>query len=76
MNKRVVTVGNIKIGGDNPVSIQSMTNTDTRDVEATVAQILRLEEAGCGEYPGDGAAVPQPSQHHPLGCPDQREPGR
>jgi len=47
MNKRVVTVGNIKIGGDNPVSIQSMTNTDTRDVEATVAQILRLEEAGC-----------------------------
>ena len=35
------------IGGGNPVLIQSMTNTPTEDVEATVAQILRLEEAGC-----------------------------
>lgn len=42
-----ISLGNIKIGGGAPVSIQSMTNTDTRDVEATVAQIKDLEEAGC-----------------------------
>lgn len=45
--KRVVDVGGVKIGGDYPVSIQSMTNTDTRDVAATVAQIKRLQTAGC-----------------------------
>ncbi len=43
----VVSVGNLKIGGDNPISIQSMTNTDTRDAAATIAQIKRLEEVGC-----------------------------
>ncbi len=42
-----VKIGKITIGGDNPIAIQSMTNTDTRDAEATVAQILQLEEAGC-----------------------------
>ena len=40
-------VGDVAIGGGAPVSIQSMTNTDTRDVDTTVAQILRLESAGC-----------------------------
>lgn len=45
--KRVVKIGSRYIGGDHPVLIQSMTNTDTADVEKTVAQILRLEEAGC-----------------------------
>ena len=45
--KREVTVGGIKIGGDAPVSIQSMTNTDTRNVAETVNQIKRLETAGC-----------------------------
>ena len=44
---REVRVGDVKIGGNNPISVQSMTNTDTRDVEKTVAQIKRLEEAGC-----------------------------
>ncbi|MCH5212061.1 MAG: flavodoxin-dependent (E)-4-hydroxy-3-methylbut-2-enyl-diphosphate synthase [Oscillospiraceae bacterium] len=44
---RTVNVGGVKIGGGNPVVIQSMCNTDTRNVEETVAQILRLEEAGC-----------------------------
>ena len=44
---RVVTCGNVKIGGDNPISVQSMANTDTRDAKATIAQIKRLEEAGC-----------------------------
>jgi (E)-4-hydroxy-3-methylbut-2-enyl-diphosphate synthase len=44
---RVVRIGNRLIGGGNPILIQSMTNTPTEDVEATVAQILRLEKAGC-----------------------------
>ncbi len=46
-NTRVVDIGGVKIGGGNPVRIQSMTNTKTEDVKATVEQILRLEEAGC-----------------------------
>lgn len=45
--KRIVNIGGVKIGGDYPVAIQSMCNTDTRDVKATVTQIHRLEEAGC-----------------------------
>lgn len=44
---REVSVGNVKIGGGNPISVQSMTNTDTRDVKKTVEQIKRLEKAGC-----------------------------
>ena len=44
---REITVGDIKIGGGAPVSVQSMCNTRTDDVDATVAQILRLERAGC-----------------------------
>ena len=44
---KVVKVGDILIGGGNPVVIQSMTNTTTSDVEATVSQINKLEEAGC-----------------------------
>ena len=46
-NTKVIQIGNVSIGGGNPIAIQSMTNTRTDDVEATVAQILRLEEAGC-----------------------------
>lgn len=44
---RVVKVGNLLIGGGNPVVIQSMTNTTTGDVESTVNQIKKLEAAGC-----------------------------
>lgn len=44
---RVIRIGDRCIGGGNPILIQSMTNTRTEDVEATVAQILRLEKAGC-----------------------------
>ncbi len=44
---RTVHIGDRVIGGGNPILIQSMTNTRTEDVEATVAQILRLERAGC-----------------------------
>ena len=51
MRKRRVTkpiyVGDVKVGGDAPITVQSMTKTDTRDSAATVAQIQQLEEAGC-----------------------------
>ncbi len=47
MKTREVNIGGVKIGGGNPVAIQSMCNTDTRDVDATVEQIARLTDAGC-----------------------------
>lgn len=47
MSRKAVIVGGVKIGGGAPIVVQSMTNTDTRDVEATVAQINRLQTAGC-----------------------------
>src|SRR5690349_9227217 len=43
---RVISVGNLKVGGDNPILVQSMTNTPTSDAKATIDQIRRLEEAG------------------------------
>ncbi len=46
-NTRVINIGNVAIGGGNPIAIQSMTNTKTEDVKATVNQIARLEDAGC-----------------------------
>ncbi len=45
--KRLIRIGDVCIGADRPVAIQSMTNTDTKDTEATVRQILSLEKAGC-----------------------------
>ncbi len=50
INRRVskqIQIGNVKIGGDAPISVQSMCNTDTRDIDATVRQIKELEDAGC-----------------------------
>ena len=44
---RVISLGDVKIGGDNPITIQSMTNTPTADVEKTVTQIRALSAAGC-----------------------------
>jgi len=44
---RAVSIGGVAVGGGAPVSVQSMTNTKTDDIEATVAQIRRLEETGC-----------------------------
>ena len=44
---KVVQIGDRKIGGGNPILIQSMTNTRTEDIEGTVKQILALEAAGC-----------------------------
>ncbi len=44
---KVITVGDVKIGGDNPITIQSMTNTKTKDFKGTIKQIKDLEEVGC-----------------------------
>ena len=44
---RIVKVGNLNLGGNNPILIQSMTNTKTKDVSRTVNQILDLEKLGC-----------------------------
>ena len=46
-NTRTVQIGGLAIGGSRPVAVQSMCNTDTRDLKATVDQIRRLEDAGC-----------------------------
>jgi len=46
-NSRQIKVGSLLIGGDAPISVQSMTNTDTCDVSATISQIKRLQSAGC-----------------------------
>ena len=47
MNTKTIQIGDCLIGGGNPIAIQSMTNTKTEDVQASVAQILKLEAAGC-----------------------------
>ena len=47
METKGFKIGNTNIGDGAPVTIQSMTNTDTRNAEATAAQVLALEEAGC-----------------------------
>lgn len=44
---KVIEIGNVKIGGDNPISVQSMCNTDTRNVQATLEQINKMTERGC-----------------------------
>ena len=46
---RVVTIGDVPLGGDNPIRIQSMTTTDTMNTLATVEQSIRMIDAGC-EY--------------------------
>lgn len=46
-NSKQICIGNVKIGGDAPISVQSMCNTDTRDIEATVRQIKEFSNAGC-----------------------------
>jgi (E)-4-hydroxy-3-methylbut-2-enyl-diphosphate synthase len=61
---RVVQVGDKAVGGDNPIWVQSMTTPDTHDLEATVAQILRLEDAGCETV---RVTVPKPQDAAVLG---------
>ncbi len=46
-NSKEISIGNVKIGGDNPISVQSMCNTDTRDIASTSRQIKELSDAGC-----------------------------
>lgn len=47
MNTRKVRVGSVFVGGDAPISVQSMTNTDTRNIKETISQINSLQKAGC-----------------------------
>ena len=61
---REVRVGDKAVGGDNPIWVQSMTTPDTNQVEETVAQILRLEEAGCEIV---RVTVPKPEDARVLG---------
>src|SRR5437762_8780223 len=61
---REVRVGPLVVGGDNPIWVQSMTTPDTHDIEATVAQIHRLEEAGCELV---RVTVPKPEDAAVLG---------
>ena len=46
MKKHTIKIGNVLVGGDHPIMIQSMTNTDTADIDGTVAQIKALADAG------------------------------
>ena len=48
---KLVYIGARPVGGNHPIAIQSMCNTKTEDAAATVAQILRLEKAGCDQLP-------------------------
>src|SRR5438445_6016476 len=61
---REVRVGDKIVGGDNPIWVQSMTTTDTYDVEATVAEIERMEAAGCEIV---RVTVPKPQDAAVLG---------
>lgn len=73
---REVKVGDKVVGGDNPIWVQSMTTTDTYDLEATVAEIMRMEEAGCEivrvtvPKPQDAAVLSEIKKriHVPLIC--------
>lgn len=47
MKSRSIKIGNLTLGNGSPIRVQSMTNTDTRDIDKTVEQILQLEKAGC-----------------------------
>ena len=51
-DSRPISVGKIGVGGDAPISVQTMTNTATTDIAATVAQIQRLRRGGCGYRSG------------------------
>src|SRR5437868_3400592 len=60
---RVVSVGGVLIGGDNPIVVQSMTTPDTHMVDEVVTQIHKLEEAGCEVV---RVTVPKPEDAHAL----------
>ena len=87
---RKIWVGSVAVGGDAPISVQSMTNTDTCDVAATVAQIRRLEDAGAdivrvsvpdmdaGPIRTPDTALPfsEPLQESPPAHPEMPSPSR
>ena len=56
-NSKKIQVGNVFIGGNSPISVQSMTNTDTLNTEATINQIKALEGAGCEIIRGTAPSV-------------------
>ncbi len=62
-NTRCLKIGNVKIGGMSPIAVQSMTNTETSNIEATVSQILGLEEVGCEII---RVAVPDKNSAHAI----------
>ncbi len=64
-NTKQITLGGVKIGGGAPVAVQSMCNTDTRDPKATLAQIGKLEQAGCEIV---RLAVPDEEAAHAVGA--------
>ncbi len=70
---RQISVGKVKIGGDSPMSVQSMCSTDTRDVKATVEQIQQLESVGCElirvAVPDDEAAAALPKIKAAMSAP-------
>ncbi len=70
---RQVMIGDVAVGGDAPISVQSMTNTKTEDVEATVAQIKSLEKVGCDivrvAVPGKAAVAALPDIVSQAGIP-------
>ena len=70
-NTRVVKIGDRVIGGGNPILIQSMTNTKTEDVEATVKQIQALTEAGF-----DISDAPSRPWRQPRRCPRSKSRSR
>ena len=69
---KVIKVGNVKIGGDNPISVQSMTNTLTTDVNATIKQINEIQEEGADlvrvSCPDEGStfALKEITKHAPV----------
>ena len=74
---RAFQVGNLTLGGNNHVIIQSMTNTKTKNVEATVKQIQELEDAGCemvrmagGDRRADSGAGARGLRYYPCGSAD------
>ncbi|MCL2615293.1 MAG: flavodoxin-dependent (E)-4-hydroxy-3-methylbut-2-enyl-diphosphate synthase [Dehalococcoidia bacterium] len=70
---KTIHVGSVQVGGDAPVSVQSMTKTDTRDVHATIRQIKELEEYGCEiirvAVPDSEAAAALSAIKHGIGIP-------
>lgn len=70
---RVIQVGDVPIGGDHPIVIQSMTNTRTSDIDATVAQSMALVQAGCQivrvAIPDDAAAAAVPELVRQISVP-------